>query len=30
MEVVNIMWGRCGTQGGYKYYVGQVWVLLRW
>ena len=27
MEVVSIMWGRCGTHGGYEYYVGQGWVL---
>ena len=28
MEVVNIMWGWCGTHdGGYEYYVGQGWVL---
>ena len=30
MEVVNIMWGRCGTHGGGEYDVGQGWVLLRW
>ena len=30
MEVVNIMWGRCGTHEGGEYDVGQVWVAWRW
>ena len=28
--MVSVMWGRCGTHGGGEYYVGLVWVLLRW
>ena len=30
MEVVNIMWGRCGSHGGGEYDVVQVWEPWRW